>query len=105
MGAAFPAAGSSSNTEVDVEGFRHAKLFYRMIDEESKWCADADGDTIQIDTLLALADFESGTLSESDILLRSGRTLRINYLDRTEGNPAEGEDYIRYTLSAWLLTP
>ena len=99
------AKGSSSATEVDVEGFRHAKLLYLRIDEESEWCADVDGDTIQIDTLLALADFESGTLSDSDLLLPSGRTLRINYLDRTEGNPAEGEDYIRYTLSAWLLTP
>ena len=81
------------------------KLLYLRIDEKSEWCADADGDTIQIDTLLALADFESGTLSESDILLPSGRTLRINYLDRTEGNPEEGENYVRYSLSAWLLTP
>ena len=99
------AKGSSSTTEVDVEGFQHAKLLYLRIDEESDWCADADGDTIQIDTLLALADFESGAFTEPDILLPSGRTLRINYLDRTKGNPAEGEDYVRYTLSAWLLTP
>ena len=99
------AEGDSSTNEVDVGGFRHAKLLYLRINEESEWCADADGDTIHIDTLLSLADFESGTFTESDILLPSGRTLRINYLDRTEGNPAEGEDYIRYTLSAWLLTP
>ena len=88
-----------------MKGFQHAKLLYLRIDEESDWCADADGDIIQIGTLLALADFESGTFTEPDILLPSGRTLRINNLDRTEGNPAEGEDYIRYTLSAWLLTP
>lgn len=99
------AEGSSSTTEVEVGGFTHAKQLYLRIDKESEWCADADGDRIQVDTLLSLADFESGTLAESDILLPSGRTLRINYLDRTEGNPAEGEDYIRYTLSAWLLTP
>ncbi len=99
------AEGVSTTTQVEVEGFRQARLMSWWIDEESGWCADADGDIIAIDTLLALADFESGTLAESDIALPSGRTLRINYLNRTEWNPAESDGTVSYRLSAWLLTP
>ncbi len=99
------AEGVSTTTQVEVEGFRQARLMFWSIDEESGWCADADGDTISIDTLLALADFEAGTLLESDLLLPSGRTLRINYLNRTEWNPAESDGSVSYRLSAWLLTP
>lgn len=99
------AEGVSTTTQVEVEGFRQARLMFWSIDEESGWCADADGDTISIDTLLALADFEAGTFLESDLVLPSGRTLRINYLNRTEWNPAESDGTVSYRLSAWLLTP
>ena len=99
------AVGASSSEEVDVEGFRHARLLYLTLNADSGWCADADGDTIHIDTLLSLADFESGVLTESDILLPSGRTLRINSLDFKERYAEGGYDPDYCLLSAWLLTP
>ena len=99
------ATGASSESELEVEGFRHARLLLLQFDEESDWRAEAGGETIQIDALLAYADFESGTFKENDVPLPGGHTLRINYLDRTEETPAEGSASVHYTLSAWLLTP
>ncbi|MBQ7182751.1 MAG: DUF4153 domain-containing protein [Clostridia bacterium] len=92
------AYGISSATELEVEGFRYAKRYDVVFDQ--KGFADIGGDLIGIDDILALADLEMQTLSRSDILLDSGRTLRINYLQEFKTN-----SIVQYTLSAWLLTP
>ncbi len=92
------ANGVSTPSEVDVEGFRHAKLVNISFDKDSNGFANVDGDTVSLDRILPLADFEAMRLSESDILLDSGRTLRINYLLKYGGID-------EYMLSAWLLTP
>ena len=100
------AEGSSSGSELDVAGFSHARLLYLTLDQDKEWRADADGDTVTLDDVLPLADFEAGTITQSDLLLPSGRTLRINYLNRRTRKNASGDEEITdYTLSAWLLTP
>ncbi|MBR2571509.1 MAG: DUF4153 domain-containing protein [Clostridia bacterium] len=99
------AYGVSTDSEVDVEGFRHAKWLSLLMNEDNEWRDDADGDTIQIDVLLPLADFESETLTEPDILLESGRTLRIISIERDELQYAEGNGKTQYQVCAWLLTP
>ncbi len=50
--------------------------------------------------VLPAADLDRGVLTETDLALADGRTLRMNSLERTEG-----ADYVYYILSAWVLTP
>ena len=58
--------------------------------------------------LLLFALAATGAVTAQNVKFKyffTDATLRINYLDRTEETPAEGSASVRYTLSAWLLTP
>ncbi len=96
------AEGQAKTDELDVAGFQHAKRYLLYFREEGDWRAEADGEILTLDQLLPLADFEHECMTVPDILLQSGRTLRINYFERIEYT-STGEVY--YGLSAWLMTP
>lgn len=96
------AEGQAKTDELDVAGFSHAKRYLFYFKEEENWHVEADGEILTLDQLLPLADFEHNCMTVPDILLPSGRTLRINYFERIE-YPSAGA--VQYNLSAWLLTP
>lgn len=96
------AEGQAKTDELDVAGFSHAKRCVLYFREKDDWHAEADGETLSLDQLLPLADFDHNCMTVPDILLPSGRTLRINYFERIEYT-STGEVY--YDLSAWLMTP
>ena len=94
------ANGPSSSDELDVAGFSHAKRFLLYFREDNEWQGKMDDQTITLDMMLPHVDFDTETLIDSDVLLPSGQTLRINRFSRIKGIA-----YEYYTLSAWLMTP
>ncbi len=67
---------------------------------ENGYSAAIDGDILKLETLLPMADFENEKLIRDELLLDSGRTLRLISMSQSTWG-----DETTYALSAWLLTP
>ena len=95
------AKGSASRTELDVAGFSHARFFTVTLDSTNSFTLEIGNQTVSLEELLPLADFEKEQLLQEELPLADGAVLRIcSFTVYLSGN-----DPIRYYLTAWLLTP